>query len=338
MKAVVLRRHGGPGALRLEQVADPVAGPGQVLVHVEAVGVNYAEVLSRKGLYGWAPKRPYVLGMEAAGRVQAVGAGVDPSRVGERVMVGAQKGGYAELVAVGAAQALRGPEGWSWEELAAFPVNWATAWVGLTEMGRMRPTDRVLVTAAGGGVGTAAVQIASRSGCEVLALAGSDAKLARVRALGASATLNYRADGWRARLAELAGPQGVDVALEMVGGDVFRAVEDTLAPFGRVVVSGYAELDYTLWNPLSWWRAWRGMPRMGLMRMLERSNGMLSTHLGYLLADPPVMARVFGELSAFVARHGLRPQVGHVLPFGQVAEAHRLMESRESYGKIVLRM
>lgn len=338
MKAVVLRRHGGPGVLRVEQVADLIPAPGQVLVRVEAVGLNFAEVLSRKGLYGWAPKRPYVLGMEAAGRVQAVGAGVDPSRVHERVMVGAKSGAYAELMAVHASQALPVPDGWSVEEAAAFPVNWATAWVGLVEMGRMRPTDRVLVSPAGGGVGTAAVQIASRWGCEVLALAGSDEKLERVRALGASLTLNYRAEGWRARLEERTRPRGVDLALEMVGGGVFRAVADSLAPFGRVVVSGYAELDYALWNPLSWWRAWRGMPRMGLMRMLERSNGMLSTHLGYLLADPALMTRVFGELWAFVARHGLRPQVGHVLAFDRVAEAHRLMESRSSYGKIVLRM
>ena len=338
MKAFVLRRHGAPGVLRQEECADPVVGPGQVLVRVEAVGVNYAEVLSRKGLYGWAPKRPYILGMEAAGHIGAVGAGVDAARVGERVMVGTQTGAYAELMAVPSAQAFPVPGGWSVEEAAAFPVNWATAWVGLVEMGRMRPTDRVLVSPAGGGVGTAAVQIASRWGCEVVALAGSDAKLERVRSLGASVTLNYRADGWHSRLAELTRGRGVDVALEMVGGSVFRAVADTLAPFGRVVVSGYAALDYELWNPLSWWRAWRGIPRMGLMRMLERSNGMLSTHLGYLLTDPALMTRVFGELSAFVERHGLRPQVGHVLPFDQAAEAHRLMESRRSFGKIVLRV
>jgi NADPH2:quinone reductase len=263
---------------------------------------------------------------------------VDPARVGEPVVVGAQHGAYAELIAVPSAQALQAPEGWSVEERAAFTVNWATAWVGLLEMGRLRPSDRVLVSPAGGGVGTAAVQIASRFGCDVIALAGSDAKLERVRALGAGATLNYRRPGWRPRLSELAGERGVDVALEMVGAEVFHAVTDTLAPFGRVVVAGYAELDYALWNPLSWWRAWRGMPRMGLERMFRRSNGMLSTHLGYLLADPTLLARIWGDLTAFVARHGLRPQVGHVLPFALVAEAHRLMESRESYGKIVLRM
>ena len=338
MKAVVLRRHGGPGVLRVTEVPDPRAGPGQVLVRVEAVGINYAEVLSRKGLYGWAPKRPYVLGMEAAGRIEAVGAGVEASRVGEAVVVGAKHGAYAELMAVSSAQALPAPAGWSVEERAAFPVNWMTAWVGLVEMGRLRAGDRVLISPAGGGVGTAAVQLASRHGCDVLALAGSDGKLERVRALGAADTLNYREPGWRRRLAEVTRGRGVDVALEMVGGDVFRAVRDTLAPFGRVVVAGYADLDYTLWNPASWWRAWRGIPRMGLTRMFERSNGILSTHLGYLLDDPERVSGVWARLTAFVAEHGLRPQVGHVLGFGDVAEAHRLMESRESYGKIVLRV
>lgn len=338
MNAVLLRRTGPPGVLRPEQVPDPVPGAGQVLVRVQAVGLNYAEVLSRKGLYGWAPKRPYVLGMEAAGTIVEVGPGADPGRVGESVVVGTQYGAYAELLAVPSAQALRAPAGWSVEERAAFPVNWATAWVALVEMGRLRAGDHVSVSPAGGGVGTAAVQIASRMGCTVLALAGSAAKLERVRALGAHETLDYRSPGWQAALAARARARGVDVALEMVGGDVFRAVADALAPFGRVVVAGYADLDYTLWNPFSWWRAWRGVPRMGVMEMAPRSRGMLASHLGYLMADPALLTRVWEDLSAFVARHDLRPQVGHVLPFEAVAEGHRLLESRESYGKVVLKV
>ena len=333
-----MRRHGGPGVLRPVSLPDPEPGPGRVRVRVEAVGLNYAEVLSRKGLYGWAPKLPYVPGMEAAGHVDAVGPGVDPSRLGAGVVVGSQTGAYAELMVVRDAQALPAVPGWSLEENVAFPVNWMTAWVSLVEMGRMRAGDRVLVSPAGGGVGTAAVQIGSRSGCDVLALAGSDEKLEKVRELGAAATVNYRSRGWREALAAETAERRVDVALEMVGGDVFRAACEALGPFGRVVVAGYAELDYRLWNPLSWWRAWRGIPRMSLDRMLKRSNGILSTHLGYLLADPEVMVRVWRDLTTFTATHGLRPVVGHVLPFDELAEAHRLMESRESYGKIVLRL
>jgi len=338
MHAAVLSRHGPPDVLAVTQVPDPVPGPGEVRVRVEAVGLNWAEVLSRKGLYGWAPRLPYVPGMEAAGHIERVGEGVDPARMGESVVVGAQFGAYAELVVVRSPQALPAPQGWTVEERAAFPVQWMTAWVSLREMARARPGDRVLVSPAGGGVGTAAVQLASRMGCEVVALAGSDAKLERLPALGATATLNYRTPGWRDDLAALVGERGVDVALEMVGGDVYRAVRDTLAPFGRVVVAGYAGLDYRWWNPASLWRAWRGIPRMSLDRMLRRSNGILSTHLGYLLGDASRLERVWSELGAFVAEHGLRPQVGHVLPFGRVADAHRLMESRESWGKIVLKL
>jgi len=341
MRAFLLRRHGAPARLSLTDLPDPEPGPGQVRVRVEAVGLNYAEVLSRRGLYGWAPRLPYVPGMEATGRIDGVGDGVDPSRLGARVVVGTQYGAYAEAVVVGDARALPAMDAWSVEENAAFPVNWMTAWVCLMEMARLRPSDRVLISPAAGGVGTAAVLIASRFGCDVLALAGSDEKLARVRALGdlpPHAALNYRAPGWTEALAREASHRGVDVALEMVGGDVFRAATDALAPLGRVVVAGYAALDYALWNPLSWLRAWRGMPRMSLDRMLKRSNGMLSTHLGYLLKDTAVMGRLWPELVAFTSGHGIRPVVGHVLPFADMPAAHEFMESRRSYGKIVLRV
>lgn len=337
MRAVLLRRHGSADVLRPEEVPDPTPGPGEVSVRLEAIGLNYAEVLSRKGLYGWAPRMPYILGMEGTGRIEAVGQGVERT-VGEAVIVGTQFGAYAERITVPSARALPALPDFSVEENAAFGVNWTTAWVSLLEMARLRPSDRVLVSPAGGGVGTAAVQIASSLGCEVLALAGSDEKLSRVRELGAGWTVNYRRRGWEARLEELTLGRGLDVALEMVGGDVFRAVTDALAPFGRAVVAGYASLDYSRWKPWTWWSAWRGMPRMSLEQMYRGSKGLLSTHLGYILRDRELMQRVWGDLVAFTEERGLRPVVGHVLPFEEVAEAHRLLESRQTYGKVVLRL
>ncbi len=334
MRAVFLHRHGPPDVLRITEAPDPTPGPGQVVVQVGAVGLNYAEVLSRKGLYGWAPSLPYVLGMEAAGSIAAVGEGVD-RELGETVIVGLQHGAYAEQVLVRDHQALPALPGFSVEENAAFGVNWLTAWVSLMEMGRLRSSDRVLISPAGGGVGTAAVQIASRFGCEVVAMAGSDSKLERVAKLGASASVNYRESGWEERLEGLG---SFDVALEMVGGGVFRAASAGLAPFGRVVVAGYAGLDYRRWKPWTWWSAWRGIPRMSLNDMLTGSRGMLSTHLGYLLRDPERMQEVWRALVAFSTEHHLRPVVGHVLPFESVADAHRLLESRDSYGKVVLQL
>ncbi len=354
MKAWMLRRTGGPGVLRLEDVPDPEPGPGEVAVAVDAIGVNYAEVLSRKGLYGWAPDRPYVPGMECAGRIVALGEGVEGRAVGEAVICGTKHGAYAERVVVPAARALPAVQGFTVEENAAFAVNFMTAWVALVEMARLRDTDRVGITAAAGGVGTAAVQIAAARGCRVVGMAGTEEKLERVRALGARATAAYREPGFEARLDDALrslpdvgeggwavpdgpGPvRGLDVVLEVVGGEVFRACRARLAPFGRIVVAGYAELNYTLWNPLSWWRAWRGAPRLDVTRSAEDSVGMLATHVGYLLPDEARLQALWGELGAFVRAHGLRPVVGATYPFEALPEAHAFMESRASVGKIVV--
>ncbi len=341
MRAVRLHRTGPPGVLRWEEIPEPEPGPGQVRVQVEAIGLNYAEVLSRKGLYGWAPKRPYTLGMEAAGTIDAVGPGVDRDP-GERVMVGTQYGGYAEKVVVPSAQALPSIPGFSLHEEAAFPVNFMTAWVGLVTLGRAGPGDVVSVSPAGGGVGTAAVQLAHHRGCRVVALARTEAKLARVRALVPAVTVPYGEPGFEKRLSEAlaedaaGGGAGVQVALEMVGGPVFRAVRGSMAPFGRLVVAGYASLDYQWWNPASLWRAWRGVPRVPLKELFTRSLGFHATHLGYLLGDEARLGGIWRELVEFTRAHDIRPQVGTVLPADEVAEAHRLMESRGSYGKIVL--
>ena len=307
-------------------------------MHVEAIGVNYAEVLSRKGQYGWSPAMPYTLGMEATGTIDLLGVGVDRRAIGERVIVGAQHGAYAEKIVVPERQALPAIAGFSTEENAAFPVNYLTAWVALMEMARLRPADRVLVTSAAGGVGTAAVQIATRFGCATVGLAGSDAKLERIRALGAESAVNYRRDDFKECLSAAAGPNRFDVALEVVGGEVFRAVWPVLAPFGRVVSAGFASLSLQRWNPLSWLRTWRDLPKADIRSLAPASHGLMATHIGYLLADPPRLARIWEELMSFVTKHGIRPAVGAIFPFDEMAEAHRLMESRQSVGKIVVRM
>ena len=338
MRAIVLDRHGGPEVLRVRTVPDTVPGQGEVRVHVEAIGVNYAEVLSRKGLYGWAPARPYTPGMEATGTIDMLGAGVEGRAIAERVIVGAQHGAYAERIVVPDRQALPAIAGFSTEQNAAFAVNYLTAWVALMEMARLRRTDRVLITAAAGGVGTAALQLATRFGCPTVGLAGSDAKLEAIRALGAEAAVNYRRAGFEERLRSAAGPGRFDVVLEVVGGEVFRAVWPVLAPFGRVVVAGFASLALQRWNPLSWLRTWRDLPRADIRSLAPASHGLMATHLGYLLADPPRLARVWEELVAFVSAHGIRPVVGATFSLNDMAGAHRLLESRRSVGKIVVRV
>ena len=185
-------------------------------------------------------------------------------------------------------------------------------------------------------MGTAAVQIASASGCDVVALAGSDEKLSRLPDLGAHHTVSYRAAGWQATLADTLDGRGPDVVLEVVGGEVYRACLDALAPFGRLVVAGYAGLDYSLWKPWTWWSAWRGKPRADVVELALGSKGVLASHIGYLLDDTARLEAVWGELVAFAEERSIRPMVGHTFAFEELAEAHRLMESRKSVGKIVV--
>jgi NADPH2:quinone reductase len=336
MRAWLLRRTGGPEVLELTDVPEPDPGPGEVRIHVDAIGINYAEILSRKGLYGWAPKRPYVPGMEVAGRIEAVGPGVEGRDLGERVICGMQTGGYAEKVVASANRALPAMPDWTQDENAAYGVNFMTAWVALMEMARLRSTDRVGITAAAGGVGTAAVQIASAFGCSVVGLVGSDEKLELVSRLGASSAVNYRRGGWERALTEASPGGRLDVVLEVVGGDVFRTCQAALDNFGRIVVVGYAGLDYTVWNPFSWWRAWRDAPRQKVTDAAVASTGLLATHIGYLLPDEGRLAGIWTDLTDFTRAHGLRPLVGATFPFEDLPQAHRFMESRASVGKLVV--
>lgn len=310
----------------------------EVRVRIERIGINYAEVLSRKGLYRWAPELPYVPGMEAYGEIDAVGEGAGHRGLGEKVIVGAQYGCYAEWVTVPEAQALAAIPFYSPEENAAFGVNYMTAWISLMKMARVRATDTVLVTAAAGGVGTAAVQLARALGCTVYGTAGSDEKVARLRDMGIDGAVNYEKEDFEKRIRSVTEGRGVDVVLELVGGTVYRKSVHLLVPFGRIVVSGFASLDLNRWNPVSWIRAWRAIPRMNLSDMGVRSYGVLATHIGYLLNDMLRLREVWRELTAFVDEHAIRPVVGATFPFEQIGKAHELMESRQSIGKIVINL
>jgi NADPH:quinone reductase-like Zn-dependent oxidoreductase len=169
-------------------------------------------------------------------------------------------------------------------------------------------------------------------------LAGSDAKLETIRTLGAESAVNYRRADFEELLRAAAGQEKFDVVVELVGGEVFRAVWPVLSRFGRVVVAGFTSLALQRWNPLSWLRTWRDLPKADIRTLAPNSHGLLGTHIGYLLDDPPRLARAWAALMAFVTTQGIRPVVGATFSFEEMAEAHRLMESRRSVGKIVVRV
>jgi len=336
MKAYLLKSNGKPSVLKLTEIPDPVPGKGEVLVQLEYIGLNYAEILSRKGLYGWAPKRPYVLGMEGSGVINAVGNGVDKNRIGQQVMIGTQYGCYAEKIVIPQERALPCIPNYSLEESAAFLVNYMTAWMALFELAKIRKDEKVLISAAAGGVGTAAVKLASKMGCQVYGLAGSQEKIDYIKSLGAKGGFNYREKDCFNKLNEET--NGIDVVIEMVGGKVYKESFNSLNPLGRLVVIGFASFDIKWWNPVSWWRTLRDIPRMKIMPLAEKSAGIMASHLGYLLNNPELMVAVYNRLKEFIIENNIKPEIGKEFSFDQVAQAHEFIESRKSTGKVILKV
>jgi NADPH2:quinone reductase len=328
MRAILLTRYGGADVLKITEVPTPTPRPGEVRVRIRAIGINFAEVLSRRGLYGWAPSLPYILGMEGFGEIDTVGEGVTSHNIGDRVIAGTQFGAYAEWICVPAERALVPPRGLSTEESAAFAVSFLTAWIGLMEMARLRPTDTVLVTAAAGGVGSAAVKIAKKFGARVIGAAGKG-KQDAVRALGADLALDYDDARWHAQLGE------VNVVLEMSGGSVYRTAVRHLAPMGRVVIAGASNAFPRTRNPFARLAAARNLPRASIFDMLRRSYGVMSFHVGWLLDSGNVLSQ-WRDLVRFAEEHDLRPLVGQRFTFEQMADAHRALEERRNVGKVVV--
>jgi len=211
-----------------------------------------------------------------------------------------------------------------------------TAWVALIESVRLLKNESVLITAAAGGVGTAAVQIASKLGFPTYGMVGSVEKMELVKNLGATEVLNYGQKNWITEFENKIG--NVDVVLEMVGGEVNRQSYKFLNFFGRLIVVGYASLNPKLWNPVSWWRTWRDIPRVDLMEIAMKSAGTMATHLGYLLKDPQKLSQVYDRMKKFLLVHNIKPVISRVFPLEDAGKAHAFIQSRQSTGKVLLKI
>ncbi|MES1248885.1 MAG: zinc-binding dehydrogenase [Actinomycetota bacterium] len=300
MRAALLREVDGP--FELVDMPEPTAGGGKVRVHVRAAGVNFLDVMVRHGRYPQMPELPAVLGVEVAGELED----------GTRVMALCD-GGYAEVVAADPAQIVPLPEHASFAEGAAFLMTFLTAFIPLTRQVRIGPGSRVLVTAAAGGVGSAAIQIARGLGATVVGAVGSQEKIETCLELGAERAHLY---------GELPDDETFDVILDQVGGDFFGASFARLRPLGTVVAVGSAA------------GAW---PAVDPARIVGRNVSLAGFYLGRLIRlDPELIGSALGELLAFWQTGALRPLVGAEVPLDEVERAHELVESRRSVGKVVL--
>lgn len=323
MRAVRFHRVGGPDVLQLDDVPEPAPGPGEALLSVRAAGVNFADTHFRKGEYFVRPQLPQIAGMEAAGEIVAVGAGVTGLAVGDRVMaLGANA--YAERMIVRPNECYPMPMGLGFVEAAALPVQGITAAHVLGLCGRVAPGDRVLVHAGAGGVGSLAIQLAKALGASmVVATASSPAKRASCVQLGADVALDAGAPDFVERLKDATERKGVDVILEMIGGtEHYRRNLACLTPFGRIVVYGSASGDMKgVVEPIA---------------LMARNVTVAGYYLTPMLRRRELCAPALEDLARRVARGDVRVVLGRQYPLAEAAEAHRALTSRGTTGKLVL--
>jgi 2-desacetyl-2-hydroxyethyl bacteriochlorophyllide A dehydrogenase len=340
MKAVLVPRHGGEEVLAIADLPKPRPAPGEILLQVKAAGVNFLDTWVRRGLPGITLPLPMIPGSDAAGEVAEVGPGVDGVKAGDRVFVSPgyscercvecysgreplcrdyglfgehRNGMQAEFVALRASHVLPLPERLSFEEGAAFPLVFLTAWHMLVGRAAVQPGEDVLVHAGGGGVGTAAIQIARLCGARVLTTVGSDDKAEKARALGADLAIDYRKEDFLAQVKKATRRRGVDVVIDSVGRETWERSIQSLAKGGRLVTcgattgyQGTTDLRYVFFKGLS------------ILGSTMGSRGELLR-----------VARLVGD-------GRLRPVIDRVLPFERVADAHRALADRAAFGKIVL--
>ena len=341
MKAVVLTGHGGPEVLQVQERPDPPVGPGEVRIDVKAAGLNFADTAARVGLYPDAPKPPCVLGYEASGVVESIGEGVESAKVGDRVVAGTRFGGHSSMVTVPAEQALPLPDKLSFEQGAAIPVNYVTAYCGLVIMGGVSKGDRVLIHAAAGGVGTAAIQVAALYEAEIFGTA-SPSKHEAITELGVHHAIDYRSQDFEVEVNRITGGEGIDVAFDALGPTSFRKDYRLLRPGGRLIMYGLSEaqegtgrsipkvarsLARMPFTTIPWWKS---------ASILNENKGVFGLNMLHWWDNEQNVNRIFGPLVELMESGKLQPVVAESFPFERAGDAHRFIGERQNVGKVVL--
>jgi NADPH:quinone reductase-like Zn-dependent oxidoreductase len=341
MRAVVITRHGGPEVLEVQERPDPPVGPGELRIAVKAAGINFADTLARTGMYPDSPKVPCVVGYEVAGEVESVGEGVEGFAVGDRVLAGTRFNGQAELVTVREDMAYELPKKLSFEQGAAFPVNYATAQAGLVTMAGLKQGERVLIHAAAGGVGISATQVAKQIGAEVFGTA-SAAKHDAIREQGVDHAIDYRSQDFAEEVRRITGGEGIDVAFDALGPTSFRKDYGLLRPGGRLVMYGASEvqpaggrsiptavraLAKSPFASMPWWKG------LGVM---NENKGVFGLNMLSWWDDEQSLDRVIEPLIEPLRKGKLEPVVAEAFPFERAPDAHRFIAERRNVGKVVL--
>ena len=319
---MIATQWGEPSEMQYAEVADPTPGPGQVLIDVKAIGCNFPDILIVQGKYQMKPPLPFSPGHEVAGIALAVGAGVTRVHQGQRVFAMIELGAYAERAVAGDTRVFAIPDTMSYEEAAAFALVNQTSYSALVHRAQMQPGEWLLVHAAAGGVGLAAVQIGKALGARVIATAGTAVKLEIARQSGADVLVDYRTEDWVERVKRVTDGHGADVIYDPVGGDVFDGSSKCIAFEGRLLVVGFAG---------------GRIPSIAANRILLKNMSVVGVHWGmYQTLGSPLVDKWMSALLTMYGKGQVWPVIYKTYPLAEAARALAAIASRESYGKVIL--
>ena len=337
----MITKHGDPDVLEVQERPEPEVKAGEVRIAVKAAGINFADLMARSGVYPDAPKPPSVVGYEVAGQVESVGEGVEGYAVGDRVVAGTRFGGYAELVSVPVkGQVLKLPGSLSFEQGAAIPVNYSTAYAGFVLMGGLRKGDRALIHAAAGGVGIAATQVAKDVGAEIFGTA-SAAKHGAIRAQGVDHPIDYRSTDFAEEVMRITKGEGVDVVMDAVGPSSFKRSYSVLRQGGRLIMFGLSEVQTGEKRDLP--AVVKGLVRMPLatfpwwksLSVMNENKGIFGLNM-LSWWDREGLDRALEPLTAGIESGAYVPVVAEAFPFDEAPAAHRYIGEGKNVGKVVL--
>jgi len=336
MRAIVTTGNGNIGVMKVEQRPDPVPGKDQVLVRTKAAGLNFADILARQGLYPDGPRKPCVMGYEGSGIVEAVGAEVDQNLVGKPVIAMTRFGGQAELVVAPVTQIFEKPDQLSFEQGAAIPTNYLTAWALLVTMGGLQKGEAVLIHNAGGGVGLAALDIAKHIGAKTYGTA-SPSKHEFLERRGLDHAIDYRNQDWLPVLLDLTQGRGVELAIDPLGGASWKKTYRALRTTGRMGIFGMSTASASgIRGKLRALKALAQTPKFHPLALMNRNKGVFGLNLGHMWGEGEKVASWTQEIVRGVHEGWIQPHVDRAFPFDQIADAHRYIEARKNIGKVVL--
>src|SRR5215510_12508926 len=330
MRAIVTTRNGGVGAMKVEERPDPVPQKHQVLVRVSAAGLNFADILARQGLYPDGPPKPCVMGYEVSGVVDSAGKNVNKSFVGKSVVAMTRFGGQSEMIAVKATQMFEKPEKLTFEQAAAIPVNYLTAYALIVVMGSLHEGESIMIHNAGGGVGLAALDIAKKIGAVTYGTA-SPGKHKFLSERGLDHPIDYRKQDWQPQLMQLTNGHGVDLIIDPIGGAHWKKSYASLRHTGRLGMFGVSTASANgISGKLKMLQAVIQMPRFHPLGLLNKNRGVFGLNVGHLWHEPEKVAVWMRDILRGVEEGWVRPYVDRTFSFDEIGEAHTYLEERKN--------